>query len=65
MLIYAKFSYIFQSPILVDIPWSVSKPGRTNMGSTYQFNKFKDSTPMFWLLGSGCMDLCLSRVQAP
>ena len=45
MLIYAKFSYIFQSPVLVDIPWSVPKPGRTNMVSTYQFNRFKDSTP--------------------
>ena len=47
MLIYAKFLYIFQSPILVDIPWSVSKLGRTNMVSTYQFNRFKYSTPMF------------------
>ena len=65
MLIYAKFSYIFQSPILVDIPWSVHKPERTNMASTYQFNRFKDSTPMIWLLGSGCMDLCLYRVQTP
>ena len=64
MLIYAQFLYIFQSAILVDIPWSVPKPGRTNMVSTYQFNRFKDSTPMFWLLGSGCMDLCLYRVQA-
>ena len=49
----------------MDIPWSVPKPERTNMVSTYQFNRFKDSTPMFWLLGSGCMDLCLYIVQAP
>ena len=47
MLIYAKFSCIFQSPILVDTPWSVPKLVRTNMASTYQFNRFKDSTPMF------------------
>ena len=47
MLIYSKFLYIFSSLILVDIPWSVPKPGRTNMGSTYQFNRFKDSAPMF------------------
>ena len=65
MLIYANFLYIFLSPILVDIPWSVPKPGRTNMASTYQFNRFKDSTPICWLLGLGCMDLCLYRVQAP
>ena len=31
MLIYAKFSCIFQSPNLVDIPWSVPKLERTNM----------------------------------
>ena len=62
MLIYAKFLYIFQSSILVDIHWSVPKPGRTNMVSTYQCHRFKDSTPMFWLLGSACMDLCLYRV---
>ena len=60
-----KFSYISQSPILVDIPWPVPKLERTNMMSTHQFNRFKDSTPMFWLLGSGCMDLCLYRVQTP
>ena len=65
MLIYAKVLYIFQFSILEDISWSVPKPGRTNMVSTYQFNRFKDSTPTFWLLGSGCMNLCLYRVQAP
>ena len=65
MLIYAKFSCIFQSPNLVDISWSVPKLERTKMVSTYQFNRFKYSTPMFWLLGSGCMNLCLYRVQAP
>ena len=47
MLIYVKFSCIFQSPDLVDIPWSISMSGRTNMVSTYQFNRFKYSTPMF------------------
>ena len=65
MLSYAKFLYIFQALILVDIPWSVPKPQRTNMASAYQFNRFKDSTPMFWLLGFLCMDLCLYTVQAP
>ena len=49
----------------MDIPWSVPKPERTNMASTYQFNRFIDSTPMFWLLDSCCTDLCLCRVQAP
>ena len=34
MLIYAKFSYIFQSLHLVDIPWSVPKSESTNMMST-------------------------------
>ena len=65
MLIYSKFSYIFQFPDLVDIPGSVPKSGRINMVSTYNFYKFKYSTPMFWLLCSGCMDLCSYRVQAP
>ena len=49
----------------MDIPWSVPKPGRTNMASTCQFNRFKDSTLIFWLLDSGCMDLCLYRVETP
>ena len=34
MLIYAKFSDIFQFPDLVDMPCSVPKSGRTNMVST-------------------------------
>ena len=47
MLIYAKFSYIFQSPSLLDIPWSLPKLRRTNMASTYHFYRFKYSTPSF------------------
>ena len=47
MLIYAKFSYIFQSLNLVDISWSVPKLGRANMASTYHFYRFKYSTPSF------------------
>ena len=47
MLIYAKFSYIFQSLDLVDIPWSVPKSGRTYMVSAYHFYRFKYSTPSF------------------
>ena len=31
MLIYAKFSYIFQFSNLVDIPWSVPKSERTKI----------------------------------
>ena len=51
MIIYAKFSYIFRSLDLVDIPWSVPKSGRTNMVFTYQFDKLKYSTPMLRLHG--------------
>ena len=46
MLIYAKFSYIFQS-LDLDIPWSVPKLGRTNMACTYHFYRFKYSTLSF------------------
>ena len=51
MLIYAKFLYIFQSPNLVDIPWSVPKLKRTNMVSTYQFFLDLNTVPLcfgFW-----------------
>ena len=41
--------YIFLSPDLVDIPWSVPKSGRTNMVSTYHFYRFEYCTPSFGL----------------